>query len=122
VTTRLDPQSLERLVKLLGMMGSAHAGERSVAAQKADQLVRERGLTWGEVFSYIAPAKTKHNTDSDNTSDDWQRMRKFCLQYPTRLRPREHQFLLSLASWRGDLTEKQEAWLMGIYLRVSQRC
>ena len=32
---RLAPDTLERLVKLLGMLGSAHDGERAAAGLKA---------------------------------------------------------------------------------------
>ena len=41
------PESLvDRLVKLCGMLGSAHDGERAAAGLKADQLLRENGLRW----------------------------------------------------------------------------
>ena len=46
----LDPDLAERLAKLCGMFGSHHAGERAVAAAKADALIREHDLTWGEVL------------------------------------------------------------------------
>lgn len=39
----LDPRSAARLVKLCGMLGSQHDGERAAAGLKADQLVRGLG-------------------------------------------------------------------------------
>lgn len=36
-------------MRLLGMMGSAHDGERSNAAALADRLVRDAGLVWEQV-------------------------------------------------------------------------
>jgi hypothetical protein len=39
------------LKKLLGMMGSAHEGERANAAALADRMIRENGLTWNDVVS-----------------------------------------------------------------------
>jgi hypothetical protein len=35
---------------VLGMLGSAHAGERDNAARKATQILREAGLTWWDVL------------------------------------------------------------------------
>ena len=43
-----------RLVKLLGMLGSDHAGERASAGLAADQLVRSKGLSWADVVSLEA--------------------------------------------------------------------
>lgn len=39
-----------KLVKLCGMFGSDHEGERATAARLADQMVRGAGLTWESVF------------------------------------------------------------------------
>ena len=41
---------VDRLVKLCGMLGSAHDGERAAAALKADTLVRGHGLRWPDVI------------------------------------------------------------------------
>jgi hypothetical protein len=46
----LPPADTSRLVKLLGMLGSAHDGERAAAALKAHNLVAERRLTWSDVI------------------------------------------------------------------------
>jgi hypothetical protein len=39
-----------KLVKVLGMLGSAHAGERDNAAQLAVRLLKESGLTWYDIL------------------------------------------------------------------------
>jgi hypothetical protein len=39
-----------RLVKVLGMLGSAHVGERDTAARMATQMLKEAGLTWYDVL------------------------------------------------------------------------
>jgi hypothetical protein len=130
MSTRLDPQALDRLVKLLGMLGSAHAGERSAAGLKANELVRGMGLTWSEVFTRImsAPATDSRNNgrnggggrhNSHNSGDDdWRTMREFCARHSGRLRPRELEFVIDLGDWRGDLTQKQSAWLTAIFARL----
>jgi hypothetical protein len=47
----LDPQDADRLAKILGLLGSAHDGERASAALKAHDLIRSRNLTWPDVFA-----------------------------------------------------------------------
>jgi hypothetical protein len=46
----LTSKERDRLVKLLGMLGSEHAGERAVAGLKAHELINECLLTWGDVI------------------------------------------------------------------------
>jgi hypothetical protein len=50
MTALLDPNTADRLAKLCGLFSSHHDGERSAAAQKADQLVRGLGLTWPDII------------------------------------------------------------------------
>jgi hypothetical protein len=40
----------ERLVKVLGMLGSDYPGERANAAQMATQILKDAGLTWYDVL------------------------------------------------------------------------
>ena len=105
--TRLDPQSMTRLIKLLGLCGSAFAGERSVAALKADQLVRDCGLTWHDVVH--APPGGWRATGSMR---DWHNKRNFCLRHAALLSEREQEFLVSLGRWRGvSLRNNTTGWL-----------
>jgi hypothetical protein len=46
----LDPQAADHLSKLCSMLGSAHDGERAVAAAKANEFVRRLGLTWRDII------------------------------------------------------------------------
>lgn len=45
----------DRLVKLLGMTGSSHAGEAGNAAQMAGRLLKEHNLTWDDVIVCVMP-------------------------------------------------------------------
>jgi hypothetical protein len=45
---------LTRLIRILGMLGSDHDGERAAAALAADRLVRVSGWTWWDL---LAPAR-----------------------------------------------------------------
>lgn len=46
-----------RLIKVLGMLGSAHAGERDNAARLATQILKDAGLTWFDVLDTDGPEK-----------------------------------------------------------------
>lgn len=47
----LSEQDRLRLVRLLGMLGSDHAGERDNAARLAEQIRRENGATWDDLLT-----------------------------------------------------------------------
>ena len=49
----LDDQTLDRLGKLLGMLGSEHSGERAAAASKAHDLLRANGLDWAALVDLV---------------------------------------------------------------------
>jgi hypothetical protein len=46
-----------KLVKVLGMLGSDHAGERDNAARLATQILKDAGLTWYDVLDTEEPKK-----------------------------------------------------------------
>jgi hypothetical protein len=48
---RMPAQVPQKLVKILGMLGSAHAGERAAAAFQATALLNKLGLMWHEVLN-----------------------------------------------------------------------
>ena len=120
---KLDPRSIERLVKLLGMLGSNHDGERAAAALKANALVRDHGLVWSDIIPTPHADRRPNDARAKNQDDqkvDWRTMRDFCAQRSHLLRPREQEFIDHIDSWRGELTEKQSAWLIAIYTRVKK--
>jgi hypothetical protein len=47
----LAPAQAQRLIKLLGLLGSDHDGEVAAAGRHADRLVRESGLTWSDIIA-----------------------------------------------------------------------
>lgn len=103
---------LKKLSKVLGMLGSAHDGERASAAQKAAELLRELGMTWAEV---IAPAKLP--VSPDRPSGLHQEITR-CLSSGV-ISSWERRFLLSL-SGRRYLSAKQHAILADIIAKVQQ--
>jgi hypothetical protein len=106
----LDEKTTKRL-KLLGMCGSSHDGERAAAALKATELVRSLGCTWAYVIG-VPTAPSAHR------SRDWRTQVGECLMHEVLLSQRERKFVHDLLRWRGDLTEKQSNWLDAIHERV----
>ena len=52
IETHQPADDKQALVKICGMFGSSHAGERAAAAQAADRLVRSKKLTWADVIEW----------------------------------------------------------------------
>jgi hypothetical protein len=97
---QLDSHSADRLRKLCGMLGSQHDGERAAAAAKADAFVRSLGLSWGDVIGPpIIPEQPV-------------RIRQWLL------RPKDREFVRSMANWRGEPTEHQREWLLDLYAQL----
>jgi hypothetical protein len=103
----LNPRAAEHIVKLLGMLGSDHAGERAAAGLKAHQFITQLGLTWRDVVAIPAA--------------DWQAMAWTCRKHVHLLRPHERDFVGNIAQLRRQPTDRQLAWLEDIYKRVQQR-
>lgn len=53
----LDPRDADKLVKLLGMLGSDHAGERAAAGLKAHSLIAGAGLDWRDLIAVAATSE-----------------------------------------------------------------
>jgi hypothetical protein len=113
----LASSSAARLVQLLGMLGSTYAGERATAGLKADELVKEAGLTWADVIRISGRAGLKHRHDHYE-SCDWHEMQDTCLRHADGLTQREYDFVTDLDRWHGQLTERQLKWLIAIFQRV----
>jgi hypothetical protein len=107
----LPSSTTSRLLKCLGLLGSTHAGERSAAALKADQIMRSNNVTWSDLIR--VPTK-------QDQARDWRDMRDFCAAHFYSLRERERDFVDGLTDWRGRLSEKQMMWLVSIYSRLQR--
>jgi hypothetical protein len=49
-----DPADRRRLARILGMLGSEHAGERASAALQAEAFRKRHGMTWEEMLALPA--------------------------------------------------------------------
>jgi hypothetical protein len=99
----LDRESLDRLIKLLGMLGSAHDGERAAAGLKAHEFIKRHGLQWIEII-VVSPPKI-----------GWREKVSACEAHLHLLSAKERAFLRTMSTWRGTPTDKQLVWLNHIY-------
>jgi hypothetical protein len=51
----IPPDLASKLAKVLGMLGSDHDGEIAAAGRRANQMIRNAGLTWPQVIGPPAP-------------------------------------------------------------------
>jgi hypothetical protein len=129
----LDPRDRDKLIKLLGMIGSSADGEALNAARLANKLVVDRGLTWGQVLAINGAApvwpqaaqqtvwpgswtpKPPPQPPPFNGGERWRTIADFMLNYHTDdLNDWELHFLDSIIRRRSVLSEKQMATLVKI--------
>ena len=111
MSARLDDATADRLTKLLGMLGSDHAGERAAAAAKADALVRGAGMTWRDI---VLPSPPIAPRLGDGTTA-WRLLAAECVAVAERLSPREAEFVGAILTWRAEPSPRQLAWLTAIH-------
>ena len=108
MTSHLD---LDKFVKILGMLGSDHAGERAAAGALADKMRRDAGVSWGDVIA------------ADHVGDHLSsihRMIEFAIRREHNLNFWERNFLHSLRMWRGSMSEKQLRQLDAIVAKLAR--
>lgn len=132
----LSESELARFIKLCGMMGSAHAGERDAAVGKVNAFLAEHKLSWTDVLvpppSLPAvrvtvgddepPATPQRDAYGNLVAPSWRHAAMYVLQQPHRgvlKGDRELDFVQSLIQRsRQDLSPAQEKWLRDIGLRA----
>jgi hypothetical protein len=107
-----------RLKKLLLMLSSDQPGEVVNAARAIDATLRGAGADWHELVGRLtaAPVATRDRHEGRDVS--WRAMHEFCARHGDLLQLREWDFVHDLEHWRGNLTERQHAWLFSIYARI----
>ena len=124
----LDQRDRDRLIKLLGMVGSSSDGEALNAARLADKLVKDRGETWATVLNGNGTAAANpfagfqwHHyappppPPPSRGGERWRTVADFILTYKdTLINEWEYHFLESIIARPGGLTQKQMATLVKI--------
>lgn len=116
----LSSAERDRLIRLLGLLGSDFDGERATAAAMASRFIRERRLTWADVIGAKPPAfpepqrptwrEAATPTDASNDLD-------LVLRNLGALSPWEQQFMRSV-SGRSRWFPKQRARFAEIAAKV----
>ena len=108
----LHNNDLQKLAKLLGLVGSSSDGEALSAARKAHQFVTSKNATWFDCFG-IAETVTPMLPHQELARD--------LLKHKTVLDTFERNFLVGILSYK-KLSEKQVNQLETIRLKVAISC
>ena len=96
----------DRLVRVLGMLGSAHDSEVVAAARQAERLRADAGLTWAEIVIPRLPAPPQRQNVGAVAE-----VIRFVLQHADALTDWERNFARSIARQQSPLTLKQRVVL-----------
>jgi hypothetical protein len=116
---RLTPALASKLVKVLGLLGSAFDGEITAAGRKAHSMLQDAGLIWDDVIVPAAPRPEQPRLSSRR----WRRpvspsdSAALCLQWPEVLDDWETRFCRSIANQRR-ISAKQATILARIIGKV----
>ena len=118
----IPPAVVNRLAKVAGLLGSSHDGERSAAAYRATEILREHGLTWRELVELAAkgaaPAEPiMIEREATDLPVPWRKAAHACLHTVWALSAWERRFVQQIVS-RPQISAKQRAILAKLYAKV----
>ncbi len=100
MSAALPAAQRNRLVKLLGMLGSEHAGERDAAGLAASRLLQQHRVTWRDL---LTPAPV-HREPLQST---WRVTCEKLMARANDLRPWERKFVADLPNFRRISTKQR---------------
>jgi hypothetical protein len=113
---------LDKLRRVLGMLGSEHDGEVLAAARAAEVLRRRMGAQWDELLTPPAATPGRPATEAWSARrpdpDDWRATVAWCRRHHGALSPWEASFLAALAAF-PRISPKQQTILAGIVAKCS---
>jgi hypothetical protein len=117
----LSPADRDRLVAILGMLGSAFDGERASAALLASRMLKAAGLAWGDVVC-IPKKEPRQERPRPDRSDpfvgrSWRTIATRCGDFPQHLDAWELEFIAGLQRF-PRLSPKQHDKLTTIVARL----
>ena len=119
----------DKLVRILGMLGSSFEGERASAALMASNLLKNLGLTWDEIVKkpdekdQARPEQKAEYRDPPRGWEygyDWKDQARVLMDYDYLLTEWEYNFLESLIKQRR-ITQKQYEVLERISEKVGRQ-
>lgn len=115
----LSPDAAKRLVRILGMLGSTHEGERSAAGLQAHRIIDGAGLTWETALApLLGPPQADRGYEPSDDFVGHSDLVIFCIANSDTLSEWEISFLNSVLSFKR-LTPKQRAVLDRIVNKCS---
>jgi hypothetical protein len=120
----LSPAERNRLIAILGMLGSDFDGERASVALMASRLLKNAGLVWADVV-VVPQARPRQERPRHDPSDpfpgrSWYDIAARCGEYPQYLDAWELEFIEGLRRF-PRLSPKQFAKLSTIVARLRTR-
>ena len=112
----LAPGQRDKLVRVLGMLGSEHMGERAAAALAADKLLRSVGVTWAEVIGE-QPVSSGYGFSASPVPDYVSDLQA-CGRRSDLLTKWEVTFVTGLAQQKTPASRRQRDLLAGIAAKV----
>jgi hypothetical protein len=141
---------LDRFVRVIAMVGSAHDGEAPAAARLAERLLRDGGLTWADLLKPHAElsvgveaarqllaeneqfrAELDEYRNSVPIAHDWRQVGDHRAQARwaidladrglVRLNDFERKFLTTVSRWRGALTDGQQPIWQDLLPEIARR-
>jgi hypothetical protein len=112
----IAPHTINSLVRLLGMLGSHHDGERAAAAKMAHELVHSLNLTWADV---IRLERVPSKSSQQDLADEQFNLLRANLH---RLTNWEQDFVCSADRYRHRLTAKQKTVVERLVEKVRRCC
>src|SRR4051794_32015588 len=100
---RLSEAGREKLIRILGLLGSTHQGERDAAALAAIRLLQQFDLSWHDVVAQSAPA----DAGPIRLAADWRALARACLRQKHLLTAWEEQFVRELSAYRRHPSPRQ---------------
>jgi hypothetical protein len=113
VSNALTATSRIKLAKLLGMLGSDHAGERDAAVLAAARILDRNGLRWSDVAAMLAPQSPRRTPPRCQ----WRALCAELAARPGSLRTWERHFVTDLTAC-PRISAKQRSILVTIAERV----
>jgi hypothetical protein len=112
-----------KLEKLVLMLSSDQPGEVAAAAAAINRTLQTVGADWHDLAQELtkpspAPPRDEYSRSRNEGQDDWRPLHKYCRSHAEELSAREQDFMDTLSRWRGNITEKQRAWLEAIHARL----
>lgn len=113
----LPPDAAKRLVLTLGMLGSAHEGERAAAGLMAHRIVTGAGITWEAALAPLLGPPMASPPPSAHTAAGHIAVVDLCLANAQALTSWDRKFLDSVRGF-AKLSEKQREVLD----RIAMKC